>query len=329
MHHVRTSVFHAIAFCLLTIYSGSYSWQTVHAGDWPQILGPNRTGIADPDEKLASQWPETGPPEVWRRPVGSGYAGIAVVDGVAFVFHRIDNREITEALDAKTGTVIWKTEHPTRFRPQVGGGDGPLCTPTVSQDRLLTFGAQGMLTCLDRRTGNQLWQHRTHQEFDASEGYFGSGSSPLVSGNHVLVNIGGRKGAGVVGFDLQTGKPTWKTSDEQASYAAPSLVRLNDKQYAVVITRYQCLLIDPANGSIGWSFAFGMRGPTVNAATPITWKTMDNQHHLFVTASYGIGSVCAAFTPTEVNPEWNGTDSIASQYCTPILRDGHCTALTS
>ena len=142
MHHVRTSVFHAIAFCLLTIYSGSYSWQTVHAGDWPQILGPNRTGIADPDEKLASQWPETGPPEVWRRPVGSGYAGIAVVDGVAFVFHRIDNREITEALDAKTGTVIWKTEHPTRFRPQVGGGDGPLCTPTVSQDRLLTFGAQ-------------------------------------------------------------------------------------------------------------------------------------------------------------------------------------------
>ena len=133
--------------------------------------------------------------------------------------------------------MIWKTEHPTRFRPQVGGGDGPLCTPTVSQDRLLTFGAQGMLTCLDRRTGNQLWQHRTHQEFDASEGYFGSGSSPLVSGNHVLVNIGGRKGAGVVGFDFQTGKAAWKTSDEPASYAAPSLVQLNDKQYAVVITR--------------------------------------------------------------------------------------------
>ena len=307
---------------LAAFFLSQYSFVT-HAGDWPQILGPNRTGIADPDEKLASQWPETGPREVWRRPVGSGYAGIAVVDGVAFVFHRIDDREITEALDAKTGTVIWKTEHPTRFRPQVGGGDGPLCTPTVSQDKLLTFGAQGMLTCLDTRTGNQLWQHRTHQEFDASEGYFGSGSSPLVTGNHVLVNIGGRNGAGVVGFDLQTGKPAWKTNDEPASYAAPSLVQLNDKQYAVVITRYQCLLIDPANGSIGWSFAFGMRGPTVNAATPITWKTMDNQYHLFVTASYGIGSVCASFTSTEVSTEWNGTGSIASQYCTPILRDGH------
>ena len=79
---------------LAAFFLSQYS-QVTHAGDWPQILGPNRTGIADPDEKLASQWPETGPPEVWRRLVGSGYAGIAVVDGVALGFHRIDNRAVS------------------------------------------------------------------------------------------------------------------------------------------------------------------------------------------------------------------------------------------
>ena len=56
------------------------SSQGVIAGDWPQILGPHRTGIADPDEQLADAWPAAGPREAWRREVGSGYAGVAVVD---------------------------------------------------------------------------------------------------------------------------------------------------------------------------------------------------------------------------------------------------------
>ena len=324
MHSIRNTLFSMPTSFQAAAVILYFSMQAAAAaGDWPQILGPHRSGIADPDEQLADTWPAAGPQEVWRRPVGSGYAGVSVVDGKAFLFHRIDDQEITEALDAATGEGIWKTNHSTRFRPQVGGGDGPLCTPTVSNDKVITFGTQGMLTCLNAQTGKILWQHRTHEEFDAGEGYFGSGSSPLVIDNHVVVNVGGRNGAGVVGFDLATGTVVWKTTDEPSSYAAPSSVMLGKQQYVVVITRYQCLLIDPRNGAIGWSFPFGMRGPTVNAATPITWRDQANGHRLLVTASYGIGSVCATFTKTEVTPQWSGTDSLASQYCTPILRKGH------
>ena len=323
MNHTRPAELLAVILLLLTSCLSQHGRHVALAGDWPQILGPHRSGIADPDEQLADTWPAAGPQEVWRRPVGSGYAGVSVVDGKAFLFHRIDDQEITEALDAATGEGIWKTNHSTRFRPQVGGGDGPLCTPTVSNNKVITFGTQGMLTCLNAQTGKILWQHRTHEEFDAGEGYFGSGSSPLVIDNHVVVNVGGRTGAGVAGFDLATGTVVWKTTDEPSSYAAPSSVMLGKQQHVVVITRYQCLLIDPRNGAIGWSFPFGMRGPTVNAATPITWRDQANGHRLLVTASYGIGSVCATFTKTEVTPQWSGTDSLASQYCTPILRKGH------
>ena len=323
MHSICDTIFLTPTALRATAVILCFSMQSARAGDWPQILGPNRNGIAAPDEQLADTWPASGPQEIWRRPVGSGYAGIAVVDGTAFLFHRIDNREITEALDATNGKGIWKTDHPTRFRPQVGGGDGPLCTPTISNGKVITFGAQGMLTCLDTQTGKLLWQNRTHEEFDAAEGYFGSGSSPLVIDTHVVVNIGGRHGAGVVGFDLATGNVAWKATDEPASYAAPSSVMLNEKQHVLITTRYQCLFIDPTNGAIGWSFPFGMRGPTVNAATPITWRDQTNGHNLLVTASYGIGSVCATFTKTEVTPQWSGTDSLASQYCTPILRKGY------
>jgi outer membrane protein assembly factor BamB len=293
------------------------------AGDWPQVLGPTRTGIAAADERLADRWPETGPPVIWKRPVGSGYAGVAVATGRVFLFHRQGDREVTEALDAATGKTLWQADHATRFQPQVGGGDGPLCVPNVSGDRLITFGAQGVLTCLDTATGQVRWQRQTHREFDAAEGYFGAGSSPLVIGDCVVVNVGGRSGAGVVGFELSTGKVRWQTTDEPASYAAPTVIEQGGRQQAVVITRYRCLLIDPTNGAVGWQFPFGMRGPTVNAATPLAWTAADGTSRLLVTAAYGIGSICATFNADSATPIWQGTESLASQYCTPIMLDGH------
>ncbi|MEK6249487.1 MAG: hypothetical protein N2C12_15000, partial [Planctomycetales bacterium] len=39
------------------------------AGDWPQILGPDRNGCAS-DESLPDRWPEEGPKQLWSRPLG-------------------------------------------------------------------------------------------------------------------------------------------------------------------------------------------------------------------------------------------------------------------
>ena len=47
------------------------------AGDWPQILGPDRNGKAA-DERLLDTWPSAGPQRIWKYPLGSGYAGAAV-----------------------------------------------------------------------------------------------------------------------------------------------------------------------------------------------------------------------------------------------------------
>ena len=82
-------------------------------------------------------------------------------------------------------------------------------------------------------------------------------------------------------------------------------------------------MIDPTTGTIGWQFPFGMRGPTVNAATPVAWTAADGTSRLLVTAAYGIGSICAAFDGGAATPIWQGTENLASQYCTPILLDGH------
>lgn len=292
-------------------------------GDWPEILGPTRNGIAAVDEKLAPSWPAAGPQPLWRRDVGSGYAGVAVADGTALLFHRMDNREVVEALDAATGKTRWSDGHPTTFAPQVGGGDGPLCVPLIHDGRVITFGAQGVLSCHSLANGKLLWRRDTHRDFGAEEGYFGAGSCPIVVGDAVLVNVGGsRRDAGIAAFALATGATLWTKTAEPASYSSPVRVDLDDGPRVAMITRYQCLLLDPLTGEIGWQFRFGMRGPTVNAAMPVITAKAGG-HDLLVTAAYGIGAVAGSFDRGSFTKRWEGVDALASQYCTPIAVDDH------
>jgi outer membrane protein assembly factor BamB len=303
-------------------------WFALHAvaaaGDWPQILGPARNGVAAADERLADRWPEGGPPQVWQRDVGAGVAGVAVVGDRVFLFHRVGERELLEALDAATGETVWSDGHATSFVPQVGGSDGPLCTPIVHEGRVVVFGAQGMLACVDAASGRRVWQRATHREFDANEGYFGAGATPLVVAGRVIVNVGGRKGdAGIAAFDLATGETRWTATREGASYAAPVAALVGGVEHVVMVTRLACLLLDPATGDVRWSFPFGQRGPTVNAASPV----LVGDGRLLVTAAYGIGSVCGTFDAAAFTPVWQGTESLASQYATPVLVGGSLYAI--
>ena len=50
---------------------------SLSAGDWPQILGPDRDGVAT-NERLHAAWGNRGPKKLWESPVGDGFAGVAV-----------------------------------------------------------------------------------------------------------------------------------------------------------------------------------------------------------------------------------------------------------
>ncbi len=286
------------------------------AGDWPQILGPNRNGFAE-GEKLVSALPSS-PKALWTKDLGEGFAGVAVSDGTAYVFHRVGNQERVEALTASTGKVAWTSDAPSDFTGPVDPDNGPRCIPVVAGDRVIVFGAQGLLRCLDRTSGKELWSNPTHKTFNAQEGYFGAGSTPVVDGDLVLVNVGAsRTRSGIVAFDLKTGKVAWKGTDEQPSYSSPIVTTIGGQRQAIFVTRYNCLAVNPANGDVLWTFPFGARGPTVNAATPIVIG-----NNLFVTASYGVGGVYAEVSEKDVEQIWKNGDLMASQYPTPIPYEG-------
>jgi outer membrane protein assembly factor BamB len=288
----------------------------VAAGDWPQILGPLRNGSAE-GESL-SPWSSTGPPIQWTQDVGQGYAGVAVRNNRVVVFHRVDSLERVQAFDAQTGKSLWKADFPAGYRGGINPDTGPRCVPLVHAEKVYVFGAAGDLHCVSLSDGQTVWSRETAGDFNALEGYFGIGSTPIVVGDKLLVNVGGRDEAGLVAFALDSGQTLWSSTDERASYSSPTQATFAGTPHAIFVTRLNTMLIDPASGAVRAKFPFGQRGPTVNAATPLVFGD-----RLFVTASYGIGATLARLDERGLSEIWSSDDVMSSQYPTPVYHEGH------
>lgn len=287
------------------------------AGDWPQILGPARNGIAV-SEKVSDSFPASGPTKMWEAKVGSGFAGVAVSGKVTVLFHRVGDEDTITAYEAATGDQLWSRGFKTNFQPSIVEDDGPRAVPTIHNGRVYAYASNGGLYCVDlMKSGEVTWQRRTHQEFHAPSGYFGAGSSPLVEGKTLIVNVGGDKdGAGIVAFDLGTGETVWQATSEQASYSSPVAVTLDGTRHLLCITRLNLVSLDPATGMERFRTPFGQRGPTVNGAVPVLMKSQ-----VLLTASYGIGAELLSIHPKSIDVVWSGA-VLSSQYTTPIVDDG-------
>ena len=311
-HNGRVTLFLAAVTWLsgLLVVSNSFG------GDWPNILGPQRNGIAL-EEKLAVIWPTGGPRSVWEAKVGSGFAGVAVADEIVTLFHRLGDEDTLSTYDAASGKPLWSKGFPTDFQPQIGDDDGPRAVPAVHKGRIYAFAGAGGLYCVDLKTGNVLWQRQTHKEFRAPAGYFGAGSAPLVEGKVVIVNVGGDKdGAGIVAFDLDTGKTVWKATSEQASYSSPLVTVVDGSRVVLCITRLNLVALDPATGQELARTPFGQRGPTVNGAMPVVVG-----NRVLLTASYGIGAELVTLSRDKLDVVWQD-EVLSSQYTTPIIHEG-------
>jgi outer membrane protein assembly factor BamB len=165
------------------------------AGDWPQILGPDRRGQAL-DDRLPEKFPAATLKPVWELPVGKGFSGVAIQGDVGVVFDRQGRSERALGFHPKTGEKLWEQKFASNYQPQFIDDDGPRCTPTIADDQVILFGAGGGLHVLDLATGAMQWTKETAKEFAVSDSYFGAGSTPLVVGDVVVVNVRGSRAGG-------------------------------------------------------------------------------------------------------------------------------------
>ena len=334
--------------------------QASAGNDYPQHLGPTRDGRVS-DEGIAAAWPAAGPPELWRRPVGEGFAGPAVSDGKLVLFHRVDDREVVEAFDATSGERLWSTGYPTSYRDDFGFDEGPRAVPTIAGGRVFTFGAQGVLQALDLGTGERLWMIDTHERFAVPKGFFGAASAPLVASGRVMVNVGGAgsgdggggsgrggsgaggSGAGGIGAGGSAGGDFGGPGRAGASGAG--IVAFDAASGEVLWTAtdhgasYSTGVMTTLGGRTGALFFtreglveidpadgsvradFRWRSRSAASVNAATPLVIDER--VFLSASYNTGAVLLARGADGFTPVWSSDDVLSNHYATSVRHRGY------
>jgi outer membrane protein assembly factor BamB len=268
---------------------------------WFQYRGPSRDGISV-ETGLAKTFGPAGPKTLWRIPIGAGFSAVSAVGDRLYTMHAEGGQEFAICLDAATGRKIWSTPVGAIFNNEYG--DGPRSTPTVEGDAVYVHGSQGRLAALRLKDGSVIWQVELRQAFEGDLPTWAFTSAPLLIGDLLIIESGGKGARAVAAFDKKTGALKWTSHEDQIVYSSPLPIEFNGKQQIVVMTKREVIGLD-LKGQRLWGFPFAPDG-TIKPAPPV-FVAPDL---IFVSASYGIGAKVARLVAEgetiTAQPVWEG-----------------------
>jgi outer membrane protein assembly factor BamB len=235
------------------------------AADWPQFLGPKGQSVSA-DKGLPVTWSATQN-VVWKTAM-PGYGGscpIVLGDKIyltAYSGYGIEKGQGSPenllrhvlCLDAASGKIVWdktfKAELPEQEydATQINLHGYASNTPVTDGKSLYVFMGRSGVYALSL-SGDTLW----HAEVGSKIHVWGSGTSPILAGDLVIVNASIESGS-VVALNKATGKEVWRVGDIVQSWSTPALLDLpGGKQELVVSLKGKVLGIDPATGRQLWT----------------------------------------------------------------------------
>ncbi|MEE8367418.1 MAG: PQQ-binding-like beta-propeller repeat protein [Thermoanaerobaculia bacterium] len=251
--------------CVVSVV-GVMGGQTAKGEDpaayWPQFRGPDRNGISR-ETGLDDSWPEGGPEEVWRRPVGPGFSAISVV-GDRFYTAYSDDAEVGEddeltgtefvaAFEVATGKEIWRRDVGSKLFDEFG--NGPRSTPTVDGDTLFTLTGHGSIVALGTEDGRKRWEVDVKETFGSSQAVYGFSTSVLVEDGVVITDVGGPEGKSHVGLKRETGEVLWTSGQPSRlgpGYSSVLPVDIGGRRQLIHLAGLQLRSVDTA-GNEQWA----------------------------------------------------------------------------
>jgi outer membrane protein assembly factor BamB len=292
------------------------SCNRLRAQDWPQWRGPHRDGKA-----TGFQAPPTWPNELtrkWSVKVGDGVATPALVGDRLYVLSREGRDEVVRCLDAATGKEHWKEKYPQRaVTGPASRFPGPRSSPAVADDKVVTLGVGGTLSCFDAATGKVAWR-KTDQSTTLPN--FFTSCSPILVDGLCVVQLGGERSGVIAAYSLADGSDKWKTKVDGTSYSSPMLTTVDGRQMIVAITSGSVLGLAVADGKQLWEVPFKAG---YNACTPV----VDGSTVIYSGGGRGARPATSAiriekegdrFVAKEL---WSNPDN-GVQFNTPVLKNG-------
>ncbi len=128
------------------------------------------------------------------------------------------------------------------------GGAGPRATPVLSDGRVYTLGATGILNALDAGDGTVVWSRNAASDTETKVPYWGFSGSPLVVGDVVSVAVSGTLAA----YDLATGDLRWSGPDGGHSYSSPHLMTIDGVTQVLLANGSGTTSVAVADGRMLW-----------------------------------------------------------------------------
>jgi len=304
----------------LTLYASAT------AGDWVQFRGPGGLGISD-EKNLPVNW-GSNDNIAWHVDLpGPGASSPIVVGNRVYITcytgyglksnegEQKDLRRHLLCLDRATGKELWKKTFEPKLPEHNYQGEGSYhgyaaSTPTSDGERLYVFFGKSGVFCFDL-DGNEQWQ----QSVGEGTNGWGSGTSPVLFGNLLLVNASIESGS-LVALDKQSGKEVWRAKGVGSAWNTPLLVDSKPRAEVIVSAEPKLLAFDPADGKPLWN-ADGVHRyvcPSVVAHDGIVYAIGGGHTSLAVRLG-GSGDV------TESHGVWRKEKG--SNVGSPVYHDGH------
>jgi outer membrane protein assembly factor BamB len=279
------------AFCLFCLLLGAWTGLAKDFPSWPAFRGPNSSGVS-----LTAKPPvKFGPNEraLWKIDVPWSPSSPCVAGDRIFLTTFYEGKLETRCYDRRDGKLLWSrgasAEKLEEFHPTEGSPAAS--TPATDGARVVSyFGSCGMV-CYDMN-GNELWHYPL--PVASTAGGFGSGTSPLIAGDLVILNRDQARDSSLLAVRLRDGQKVWETArnDAPTSYGTPIFVDHDGTEEVVVAGSLFLKGYDLKTGAQRWM----VRGlPSFTCTTPVV----------------GDGLIfCAGWSPGKSDSPWPSWESV-------------------
>jgi enterochelin esterase-like enzyme/outer membrane protein assembly factor BamB len=289
--------------------------------EWPGLRGPNYDGSVRDTELFAGD--DAGLAVGWSSAIGSGYSAVAVGNGKVLTMHVGGENDVVSAFDVESGEESWRYEIEPTYAGHSGSHDGPISTPLLTGNRVFGLGAGGKLFALNLEDGSEVWSTHLVDDHGNEAPFYGYTTAPVIVDEVLVVQMGGKEGKAIAGFDPADGKLLWAIGEDEIHYQSPVLATIDGMTQVVAVGNAKLFGIDASEGKILWEYEHGGDGRAIGSGS-IVPVPVGNGRFLLENSSdtskmVQVENNDGAYEVTEL---WSN-NSIRGTYVTPAYHDGY------